>query len=194
MSSARRAAIVIASATMAIAGTTATATATPQSKTGAHCVANLAAHKTTCYDTFREAIAVATSGRVTDAPATPEKAAKDKAFVAELNAPARSRNANVAANAQDSMVGAILYNDWNYGGGTYTLSIPEPCRNDGQWDYGYDELDGFNDRTSSVLPANNCWIALYSDIYYNGTSQEYHGSTPYVGDAMNDQASSVKLL
>ncbi|MEU5438472.1 peptidase inhibitor family I36 protein [Streptomyces sp. NPDC020719] len=47
---------------------------------------------------------------------------------------------------------------------------------------------------SALIPANNCYVALYSDIYYNGTQQQYNSSTPCVGDAMNDRARSLKLL
>ncbi|MGG8410227.1 peptidase inhibitor family I36 protein [Streptomyces sp. 12297] len=190
----RRAAIVIASAGLAIASTTASASASPTTprgpKAGAHCVAHVSTHTTTCYDTFREAIADATDGRVTDAPAVPGKAARDKAFVAELNAPAGAR---VAASAEGGVVGAVFYWDWNYGGASWTVEIPERCKDNGTWDWGYTDLSGWNDAISSVLPANNCWVALYSDIYYNGTNQLYTNATPYVGDAMNDRASSVQL-
>ncbi|WP_371648715.1 MULTISPECIES: hypothetical protein [unclassified Streptomyces] len=194
MPSVRRAAIVIASLSMALVGTTATAQATPKTKAGSHCVANVTTHKTTCYDSFRDVIAAATGGRVTDAPATPEQAAKDKKFLAELNAPATSPAGARTAGAVNKVVGAILYEDWNYGGASLTLTIPAPCENDGQWDWQYDTLDDWNDSVSSLIPANNCWVALSSDIYHSGTQQEYHTATPYVGDAMNDRASSVSLL
>ncbi|MFH8837120.1 peptidase inhibitor family I36 protein [Streptomyces sp. NPDC017868] len=189
---------MIASAGLAIASTTASASAsatTPaRAKSGAHCVAHVSTHTTTCYDTFREAIADATDGRVTDAPAAPEKAAKDKAFVAELNAPApASAGARATMNTQGGVVGAVFYWDWNYGGASWTMEIPERCKDNGTWDWGYTDLSGWNDAISSVIPANNCWVALYSDIYYNGTNQLYTNSTPYVGDAMNDRASSVQL-
>ncbi|WP_369382984.1 peptidase inhibitor family I36 protein [Streptomyces sp. cg36] len=194
MLSARRTAIIVASLSMALAGTAATAQATPKAKAGSHCTADLSTHKTRCYDSFREVIAAATGGRVTDAPATPQQAAKDKKFLAELNAPANSAAQTRTALAQNTVVGGILYEDWNYGGSSLTLTIPSACKDDGQWDWGYNNLDDWNDRVSSVIPAGNCYVALYSDIYYNGTQQQYNTSTPYVGDAMNDRASSVKLL
>lgn len=194
MPSARRAALIVASLSMALAGTTATAQATPKAKVGSHCAADLSTHKTTCYDSFRDVIAAATGGRVTDAPATPQQAAKDKKFLAELNAPAVSPAHAKTAVAQNKVVGGILYEDWNYGGGSLTLTVPAACKDDGQWDWGYPTLDDWNDTVSSVIPAGNCYVALYSDIYYNGTQQQYNTSTPYVGDAMNDRASSVKLL
>ncbi|WP_158942593.1 hypothetical protein [Streptomyces sp. ERV7] len=37
-------------------------------------------------------------------------------------------------------------------------------------------------------------IVIASLGHYNGTQQEYRTATPYVGDARNDRASSVKLL
>ncbi|MEI5102773.1 peptidase inhibitor family I36 protein [Streptomyces sp. PmtG] len=194
MPSVRRAAIIVASLSMALAGTTtATAQATPKAKAGSHCAADLATDKTTCYDSFREVIAAATGGRVTDAPATPQQAAKDKKFLAKLNAPASSPARARSAAAQSNMVGAILYEDWNYGGGSLTLRIPSACEDNGGWDWGYNTLDDWNDRASSLIPANNCWVSLYSDIHFNGTEQGYRGSAPYVGDAMNDRASSVTL-
>ncbi|MEU8544145.1 hypothetical protein AB0C52_29825 [Streptomyces sp. NPDC048717] len=195
----RRTAIVIASLGLAIASTSATvsaasaATSAPRAKTGAHCVAHVTSHTTTCYDTFREAIADATDGRVTDAPEAPAKAAKDKGFITEINAPAGKRDARVAAGLQGGVVGAVVYWDWNYGGASWTMEIPEGCKDNGTWDWGWSDLGGWNDGISSLIPANNCWVGLYSDIYYNGTNQLYTKSTPYVGDAMNDQASSIQL-
>ncbi|MEX2983965.1 hypothetical protein [Streptomyces sp. C36] len=49
------------------------------------------------------------------------------------------------------------------------------------------------DRTTSVIPVA-CWIELWADPHQTGTHQEYRDSTPYVGDAMNDRASSYALL
>lgn len=176
------------------------AAAASQAKPVGHCVVDLATERITCYDTFRESIAAATGGRITDAPATPAKAAEDKRFLAELDAPA-GNSAKAAAKANTSrtspraasqVVGGFVYEDFNYGGWSWTLTIPSRCRNDGAWDATYGDLGSFwNNKITSVIPAGNCHIELHSDPHYQGARQMYTSSTPYVGDAMNDQASST---
>ncbi len=55
------------------------------------------------------------------------------------------------------------------------------------------EFTEWADRISSVVPVA-CWIELWAAPHQAGTHQEYRDSTPFVGDAMNDQASSYALL
>ncbi|MFE5590153.1 hypothetical protein [Streptomyces sp. NPDC056549] len=65
------------------------------------------------------------------------------------------------------------YWDWNYDGASRTREIPEKCNDNGTWDWGYTDLSGWNDGLGSVLPANNCWVALYSDIHYTARASRY---------------------
>ncbi|MFG2147321.1 peptidase inhibitor family I36 protein [Streptomyces sp. NPDC048696] len=118
--------------------------------------------------------------------------ASDKRPACDRSSPVRQLRR--LGSAEGTCRRGILYEDWNYGGGSLTLTVPAACKDDGKWDWEYDNLDDWNDRVSSLIPANNCYVVLYSDIYYNGTQQQYNSSTPCVGAAMNDRARSLKLL
>ncbi|MFF3734327.1 peptidase inhibitor family I36 protein [Streptomyces sp. NPDC002476] len=170
----------------------------PRAKAGPHCVADAVTQKTTCYDTFRESIAAATGGRITDAPATPQKAATDKKFLAKLNAPAETA-ANTPASrttARSSQtIAAVLYEHGNYYGQSLTLTTYVPCgigSRFGVLDLGSD-FYRFDNLTSSLIASGDCQIELFENPNLTGASQKYSGSVGWVGNAMNDHASSVAI-
>ncbi|GGZ25059.1 hypothetical protein GCM10010387_18170 [Streptomyces inusitatus] len=169
----------------------------PETKPDSHCAMNAETGSVTCYDTFRESVAAATGGRITDAPA-PEKAGKDKRFLAKLNAPsrepARAGTAGAHSRAASGVVRVVLYEHAHYEGSSLTVWGPRWCKNDGKWDGEIEKLGGtWNDSVSSLIPANSCHVELFSDPYFQGARQLYTSSTPYVGHAMNDRASSLGL-
>ncbi|WP_347727657.1 hypothetical protein [Streptomyces sp. CAU 1734] len=172
------------------------AAAAPDSTRGPHCVVKVDTGKSTCYDTFRESIAAATGGRITDAPLTPQKAAKDKKFLARLDASAKAAaNTSTTRAAASARIGGWLFEHGWYGGRSLALSInADDCVHDGRWDGGIDWLGpyGFNDITSAVMSAGDCSVELYTDGYYQGSSTNY-GYAEWVGSFMNDKASAVRL-
>ncbi|GMA22969.1 hypothetical protein GCM10025864_07280 [Luteimicrobium album] len=48
-----------------------------------------------------------------------------------------------------------------------------------------------NDTISSLTTYLNCATTLYKDANYKSTSKTYQVDTAYVGDTMNDEASSI---
>ncbi|MDK0520659.1 hypothetical protein [Streptomyces sp. ML-6] len=158
------------------------------SKTGSYCVVKVSEGKTTCYDTFREYMAVLSGGRITDAPA-PEKAATDKKFQARMN-----KTLNGPVTTMGEYTGAQLYEHGHFGGRAIGYALSEPCKNDGKWDAEMTNLDdmNFDDMTSSVQTWNNCYIVLYSSANFKGISNTYDWAD-WVGEAMNDQATSFRL-
>ncbi|MEU3657447.1 hypothetical protein AB0E67_32680 [Streptomyces sp. NPDC032161] len=169
-----------------------------RAKEGPHCVADAVTQKTTCYDTFRESIAAATGGRITDAPATPQKAATDKEFLAKLNAPAKTA-ANTPASrttaTSSQTIGAVLYEHGNYSGQSLTLTMYVPCGVGSRFAYSDlgSEFYRFDNLTSSLIASGNCQVELFENISLTGASQKYTSSVGWVGNAMNDHASSVLL-
>ncbi|MGX2994939.1 hypothetical protein JNUCC64_11670 [Streptomyces sp. JNUCC 64] len=165
-------------------------------KAGAHCVVQVASGKSACYDTFPEAVAAATGGRITDAPATPRKAARDKEFLARLDAPAASSTtARRATRAAAANIGGWLYEHGWYGGRSLTLSLSTSgCRSDGRWDAQVGWLGdyNFNDITSSVVTAGNCHVELSEHGGFQG-ARAFYDYAEWVGNSMNDQASAVRL-
>ncbi|GGZ39103.1 hypothetical protein GCM10010387_36490 [Streptomyces inusitatus] len=168
----------------------------PRATTGPHCVATLATGTTACYTTFRESIAAATGGRITNAPITPAEAATDKKFQARLNTAApRSTTAGTLAVG----VGAVLFEDASYQGYSLTLSLHhggdngDYCKNDADWDgSGNLSSHGFDNTISSVWSYNNCQVKLWAEPNYGGISNLYDRTT-WVGSAMNDTASSFAV-
>ncbi|MFI2209247.1 peptidase inhibitor family I36 protein [Streptomyces sp. NPDC020141] len=189
-----------ACASVLLAPSPAAAAQAPGAGPDSYCVKNIETDRTTCYDTFRESIAAATGGRITDAPA-PEKAAADKRFLAKLNAPSRAlANAGTAASAgadsraANSVLHALVYEHAHYEGRVIAIVSDGPCKNNGKWDNEVASLGSdWDNQISSLIPANNCYVELFSDPYFQGARQLYTSSTPYVGSAMNDQASSLGL-
>jgi hypothetical protein len=133
-----------------------------------HCITS-EGESVQCFATQAEALKVASGGRIQLAPGQTARSLSDD----ELFAP-------------DSMVLAILYEHANYGGATLTI-YGDNC---GIWN---NMPGGWNDITSSVQ-TSSCGITLYVNASLGGTalSVAYPG-TAYVGDAMNDKASSWKI-
>ncbi|MEV0278725.1 hypothetical protein AB0I22_20395 [Streptomyces sp. NPDC050610] len=179
-----RAAIAAGSVLLVTAGGTATAHA-QQSPEPKNCVLNVDSGSMRCFTTFREAIAVSTHGQVTDAPVSAQHVAHDQKLLDRL------RELPTGRGGLTAQLG-ILYKDWNYGGGSLTLNGGSACANGNGRDYT-GELVDWNDTVSSVAPVG-CWIELFADAHQSGYHQEYQNSTAYVGDSMNDRASSYALL
>ena len=55
-------------------------------------------------------------------------------------------------------------------------------------------LDGTFNNSISSLTTLGCWLELWDAPDTSGFHQEHQPSTSYVGDAMNDRASSIALL
>ncbi|MFJ5050481.1 peptidase inhibitor family I36 protein [Streptomyces sp. NPDC088719] len=181
--------LAVACAAVFMAPSAAAAQAT-QAKADTHCVANSDTEKVTCYDTFREAIAAATGGRITNA--SQEEAAQDKKFMDKLNAPADSPTARAASSS--SHILGILYWDANYQGSSHLLLADSPCRDNSSWDFGWSTLysTGFNDATSSIRTTGNCHMQVWEHANYTGASEFYTTDQPSLG-VLNDQITSIKV-
>ncbi|MEU5163234.1 hypothetical protein AB0G74_27005 [Streptomyces sp. NPDC020875] len=181
--------VTVACASVFLAPVPAVAAQAPQGEaTASHCVGDLDTGKTTCYDTFRESVAAATGGRVTDA--TQKTAAKDKNFPEKLNA---STGTGTARAANASHVIGVFYWDANYSGPTWIARAANPCYNNGRWDWRWTGLGDWNDAISSIQLAGNCYIRGWEHGDYSGATQYYTSDTTYVGNAMNDRISALEF-
>lgn len=180
-----RLAIAAGACLMVLAAGSATAQAQPKPEAKAEtCLVDVNTNTTRCFGTFREALAVSTEGRITDAPLSGKDAARDRKLVDRL------RVSSVASGKASTEL-AILYEHWNFGGKSIILN-GNACQSGNGRDY-VGEFTDWADTFSSVIPVA-CWIELWADPHQTGTHQEYRDSTPYVGDALNDRASSYALL
>ncbi|MGA4837617.1 hypothetical protein [Streptomyces sp. G45] len=179
--------IALACTTALLAATTGTATAHAAQagpRPADNCVVNVETGTSQCFATFRQAIAATTNGRVTDAPLS----AKDinPTLIERLRDSSRTRG------AQDVQLG-IVYQHSNYGGTSVTYSAGSGCQSGNGRDYQADITGGMNNAVSSLTTVS-CWLELWDSPSTGGFHQEYQQSTSYVGDAMNDRASSVAFL
>ncbi|MFJ7417821.1 hypothetical protein ACIQXD_04295 [Streptomyces uncialis] len=136
-------------------------------KPGDHCVANLSTGSNECFGTFRESIAFATNGQVTDAPLTARAAVADKTLKAKLEGPQTAGANRAAAYAL-----SIEYQLSGYGGATLTITANAPCVQDGQRDFTVNDIRDidpwWNDRISSFQGYNTCDVNHYENQVVNG--------------------------
>ncbi|MFF4159294.1 hypothetical protein [Streptomyces sp. NPDC001678] len=183
-------ATVAAVASPAVAQDTKPARAT----TAQHCVIDTDTNSKSCFSSYRVALSVATKGRVTDAPDDTRAAAHDKKLQERLSGPRGEHGAKLAGNARfaaaaESRVLSTVYTDKDFGGSSLSFTGSLGCRRYPEFANLY---DGWNDSISSTS-SGQCDITLYQHSNFLGFSQTFRGGVPYVGDAMNDQASSVSF-
>ncbi|WP_327328767.1 hypothetical protein OG735_41640 (plasmid) [Streptomyces sp. NBC_01210] len=176
-----RIAIAAASTILALGTAAATANAAPAPR---NCVVNLDSGSKQCYGTFREAVAVSTHGRIADAPLSAKHINQKLAD--------RLRVSSGTTGAQAVQLG-VVYTDSNYGGSAMIVTADSGCQSGNGRDFQYN-LDGSWNNSVSSLTTLSCWLELWDAPNTSGVHQEYQQSTSYVGDAMNDRASSIALL
>ncbi|WP_327739820.1 hypothetical protein OG749_44165 [Streptomyces nojiriensis] len=180
---ARTSRIAIAAATtiLALSAAAATANAAPAPR---NCVLNIDSGSMQCYDTFQEAVTASTNGRITDAPLSAKHIDQKLAD--------RLKVSSGAAGAEAVQLG-VIYTDSNYGGSALVLTGGSGCQSGNGRDAQIN-LEGTWNNSVSSLTALSCWLELWDAPNTSGVHQEYQQSTSYVGDALNDRASSVALL
>ncbi|MFJ8311160.1 hypothetical protein [Streptomyces sp. NPDC094147] len=114
-----------------------------------------------------------------------------------LATPASAASAGAATSATSatpaSTVIGIEFVDANYQGATYTVTggTCTSTLSDVDW-YINSMPAGWNDVISSFHSYANCWTKLYENINRTGATYGFIGDSSYVGDAMNDRASSIE--
>ncbi|MGI5350255.1 helix-turn-helix domain-containing protein [Streptomyces sp. CA-250714] len=149
------------------------------------CLVNVATERRRCFSTFREAIAASTHGRITNAPVSARKAARDGRLIDRLREP-------TTAGGQEVRLG-ILYQGRNYGGNAWVITGSSICKTGNGRDHTLDLPGQENIGISSIVPVN-CWVELFTGAHQTGPRQEYHQATPHIGDVMDDQAESAAFL
>ncbi|MCS0606376.1 hypothetical protein NX794_34985 [Streptomyces sp. LP11] len=177
-----RIAIAAAATLLTLGAGAATASAAPAP--ARNCVLNVDSGSEHCYSTFREAIASSTGGRITDAPLSGKHIDQKLAD--------RLKSSPAVKGAQAVQLG-VVYTDSNYGGSTLVLNGDHACLSGNGRD-AQTNLSGTFDNSVSSLTTLSCWLELWDAPDTAGVHQEYQQSTSYVGDAMNDRASSIALL
>ncbi|WP_124290735.1 hypothetical protein [Streptomyces sp. ADI91-18] len=172
-----------AAATILVLGTAAaTANAAPAPR---NCVLNIDSGSMQCYDTFQEAVTASTNGRIADAPLSA------KHIDQKLADPLKGSSDTTGAQAVQL---GVIYTDSNYGGSALVLTGGGSGCQSGNGRDAQINLEGIWNNSVSSLTTLTCWLELWDAPNASGVHQEYQQSTSYVGDAMNDRASSIALL
>jgi len=89
---------------------------------------------------------------------------------------------------------ATLYSNADFGGSSLALQDTSPCDTNADVDHQWASLPvGFADEVSSFKGTNNCQVKLFENTGYTGKTVGPITSTAYVGNDMNDKASSIQL-
>lgn len=152
-----------------------------------HCVVDVSApnSKPTCYDSFTTAIAKATKGRVTDAPANVRTAMNDPKLNAQLN--------DTSFAPAGGFVASIEWDGKARTGSTMTYTAPSGCTdtlNDIDWVKPY-VGDAWNDRISSYRGYSNCWVRHWENPDYWGIGMGFDSGRDDL-EYMDNATSSIE--
>jgi Peptidase inhibitor family I36 len=174
-----------------------------------HCVTDLSKPdaSTTCYDTFTAAIAAATRGGITDAPADSRVAMNDANFVAKVYNTSDKRKENLQAEDKKKedirprvfgVRGTIFYKR-DFGGSSATWS-GQTCDDQVDPETGQEHVDGkvayvgddWNDDFESARGGNNCQMKVWEHRDFRGASSPWFWDEPWLG-VLQDEGSSVQF-
>ncbi len=200
---------VTLAAAAALATTGAASGASPTAQTGDVCTVAAGTGDQRCFDTLSEALESITGEPVTDPRVDAgDHAAIDRTIEAQnakvlaastdalaSSAPSLSAASSltaVASTGASNVLGA-LWKDKDWSGSAKLLYAATGSGCYGGTTYGFPHTSAFsmNDNISSLTTYLNCATTLYKDASYKGTSKTYQVDTSYVGDTMNDEASSI---
>jgi hypothetical protein len=104
-------------------------------------------------------------------------------------APPNDTTQDVGAQA---VVHVVHNHHSNYGGASFTLNGDYGCDTnpDVDWQLSSYSPYGWNDTVSSFLGYSDCETRLWEHDNFGGASYGAYTNSSYVGDAMNDKASS----
>jgi hypothetical protein len=173
-----------------------------------HCVASAVEagsagdSRMVCFKTFREAVYVATGGRIEDAPNDASKAATDGSFNDRLFAEPEQQAGDVSSLdvccngtvGKGKVVLSVEYEHINYRGNTLTYKAKSGCdrSRDIDWQSAY-VGDRFNDEISSYAAGggSRCQIKHFRHRDYGGASTIRKRQDANMG-LFNDEASSIR--
>jgi hypothetical protein len=151
----------------------------------------------TCYDTFTAAIAAATGGRITDAPADSRVAMNDERFVARVygdkkKEPQTGDEKKEAIQPRiHGIIGTIFYqSDFDSSSATWSA---ESCDDSGSIDWEVEYVgDDWNDNFESARGGNNCQMKVWEHRNFQGASTQWFWAMAWLG-VLQDEGSSLQF-
>jgi hypothetical protein len=177
---------VVVSAAMSLAAAAlgvgaGTAAAEPAGQGAQHCTLDTATSARQCFADYTQAIAQASHGRITTAPADARAATRDPALRTQL-----------AAQPKGDVIQGTFFDGTDYTGDSLTVSGPDLCVKDGVINWQLDLGDDWKNKVSSVQPWGNCWIWLYPETGLNGDRDgPFKENTGNIGAFMDNRTQSI---
>ncbi|WP_147339431.1 hypothetical protein [Actinomadura spongiicola] len=158
-----------------------------------HCVVSVGDREARCFGGFREALAEATAGRITDAPGNAAAAAADRVLERRINALAAERGGSAL---REGYVLSIEYQHENFGGSSIIFTGYRGCDgiDDGIVEFEYADLApiGWNDTISSFRTYSDCRVRHFEHPHFVTPRTVFQTTLSYIGSLMNDRASSLQ--
>lgn len=112
----------------------------------------------------------------------------------ETCAPTEAELIQKTRAARATYILAYMYDNAGNTGSYYTISNSSPCDTNSDVDFSVANVGTtWNDRISSWTGFAECQIRVYENASYTGSSYGAYTSSSYVGDAMNDRTTSIRL-
>jgi len=158
---------------------------------GGHCVMSVDTGKQSCFSTFTEAFAMATGGRIIDAPDNAHAALADPAFMARVGSlPPDQATKNDIAGDGTTPLGTYFPDAGWQGDDDLTFVSTRQCNS--SMPIPITAMpSGWNDEISSFSNFPHCFSILYADGGFRGRHTALAANLLYVGDDMNDQTSTI---
>ncbi|WP_283133028.1 hypothetical protein [Rhizohabitans arisaemae] len=147
-----------------------------------HCVKRLGeGARTTCHTSFREAISVATDGRIPDAPEDARSFVKDPVYTARVNELGTERSQFGTSSA--SLIVSIEYQLTGHRGLTLTYTNPTPCTSSKSDVEFSDDLtgDGWDNKISAFQGYNGCYVNHFQLSGFGGESTGFRNGSGNLG-------------
>lgn len=170
-----------------------------------HCVENLSKPDAApvCYDTFTAAIAAATGGQISDAPADPGTAMKDQRLLERLNVTKSDKKSYKKSDekrtdgveqvaATDVLIG-IIYWQSDFGAPSKVYTARGGCDiplNPVEWQVAY-VGDNWNDNSESFKAFSGCFMRLWEHRDFGGRAADWAEERHDFG-SMNNEVSSLE--
>lgn len=146
---------------------------------GSFCAMDVGTGATSCFNSGPEVISFISGGRVQVPAGTKVISDRQRASIAQSPA------ANFVLN--------ISWADNSYTDASYYFYASGDCDTNADVDWSIGVMpSGWNDRISSFKSYGNCATKLWENTY-SGSSYGFIVNSAYVGDAMNDRASSMQF-
>jgi hypothetical protein len=104
-----------------------------------------------------------------------------------------AQRAQLAIGPTATYVIGQLFENLNYGGDDKLITASGDCDTNSDVDYYLGSMpSGWNDRVSSFKSYGLCATRIWENTNFGGASYGFVVNSTYVGDAMNDRASSIQ--